>query len=209
VRKLLLCLLALLTVSVSPAAYALSADEARQFVDGVGRQTVTIIGDAALSKEQKKTRLQQLFATSVDIPWVGRFVLGRYWRTASEEQRAHYLKEYQSFITTLYAGRFAEYSGGSYKITGTQDGGEGEFTVSMDIITVGSQQQPVHVEYRVHTDTVSTQVRVFDVAVEGVSLITTQRSEFSSILENKGLDYLIERMANKSLTISNDPVAAN
>ena len=46
---------------------------------------------------------------------------------------------------------------------------------------------------------------VFDIIVEGVSMITTQRSEFSSVITNKGMDYLITQLANKSDIIDTKP----
>lgn len=173
-----------------------SADQARQLMDTVGHQALDIIGNASLNKDEKQKQLEVLFSGNVDIPWVGHFVLGRYWRDASEEQRAHYLQEYEKFITANYAGRFADYTGGSYKITNATDEGDGQYTVAMQMISPDRQQ--VMVDYRLHTMP-GGELRIFDVVVEGVSLITTQRSEFASVLGNKGLDYLIQQMANKAI----------
>lgn len=196
-RKLIsvLCLWAALMLPAQ-AAFAATLDDARSFVDHVGSQALVFIGDKSASKEAKQKKLEGLFAGSVDIPWVGKFVLGRFWRQATPEQRERYLKEYSSFLTLHYAGRFADYSGGSYKLTDANADEEGNFTVTMKIIS--QEGQEVLVDYRLH-ETDAKQLRIYDVIVEGVSLIATQRSEFASVLGNKGLDYLIEQLANRTI----------
>ena len=59
-----------------------------------------------------------------------------------------------------------------------------------------SEGQPILVDYRIHK--VDASFKIFDVVVEGVSLLTTQRTEFSSVLTNKGMDYLINQLAQKT-----------
>lgn len=191
--------LAVATLQAMPAAHAGDkVEQVRSYIDTVGKDALAIIssGDA---KEKKQAKLESLFEKTVDIPWVGKFALGRYWRTATDEQKKKYIKEYGDFLTSHYAGRFAEFSGGSYTITGATDDGEGEYTVNMQM-RAADNKPPVEVAYRVHET--NGQLRVFDVIVEGVSMITTQRSEFSSVVANKSLDYLIEKMASKTLAIA-------
>lgn len=178
-----------------PAAAAPTAEGASAFVDGVARQALAVINNQGLGKEQKRTQLEGLFSGSVDIPWVGRFVLGRFWRDATEAQRQRYLSEYGKFITANYAGRFAEYTGGSYTIKGATDDGDGKFTVTMQMTSPDNQQ--VLVNYRLH-NAEKGGLKIFDVVVEGVSLLTTQRSEFAQVLGSKGLDELISQLANRT-----------
>lgn len=182
----LFCLL----IAAPFTAHAATVADARQLIDNVGKQALSAI-ESKGSKKEKQAKLEKLFVTNVDIAWVGRFVLGRYWRQATPEQRTRYLKEYQDFIVNNYAGRFADYTGGSYKLTGSSDDGEGQYTVSM--LMISSDRQEVVVDYRVHT-TEDGELKIFDVVVEGVSLINTQRSEFASLLASKDLEYLIGQL---------------
>ncbi len=196
-RKFICLPLVCAMLAMPTSANAAAVDDARAFVDKFGKSALTTIADQKLTKQAKQKKLEQLFATNVDIPWVGRFVLGRFWRTATDAQKAKYIKEYSGFVTTVYAARFAAYSGGSYKILDARaDEEPGEFRVTMEIITPDNKK--VQVDYRVH-EAESKGLQFFDVVVEGVSMITTQRSEFSSLLSNKGLDYLIEQLANRTL----------
>ncbi len=182
------------------AAPAISApvDDASKFVESVGNSAVATLASKDLSKDKKRVKIEKLFRENVDIPWIGKFVLGRFWRTASEDQKKHYLKEYDAFLVEHYAVRFTDYTGGSFKITGAQDDGEGEFTVSMQIESGEASSKPVFVDYRVRKSG-GRGYAIFDIVVEGVSMITTQRSEFSSVVSNKGMDYLITQLASKSI----------
>lgn len=188
-----------LTGWTMPARADMAAD-AGKYVGGLADQTLKTISNDGLNKRQKQAKLDKLFSDNVDFPWVGRFVMGRYWREATDAQKKRYLKEYQKFLILHYTSRFTEYTSGDFKVTGSEDDGDGEFTVSMQI-KPGDQSdngQPILVDYRVRHE--GGGFKIFDVIVEGVSMITTQRSEFASVIDKGGIDYLIGQLAAKSKT---------
>jgi phospholipid transport system substrate-binding protein len=185
----------------SPApAYAAAEKEATLYVQDLGTQAIDIISDKQAAKPQKATALQALFNNSVDFPWVARFVIGRYWREASEQQRQRYTQTYQKFQVHHYSSLFADYTGGSFKILYTRNDGDGEYTVGMQI-QGGNNGEPVLIDYKIR-DNGKRSFQVFDVIIEGVSMLTTQRSEFSSIVGSKGLDYLIDQLEKKTASIN-------
>ncbi|MFW0777688.1 MAG: MlaC/ttg2D family ABC transporter substrate-binding protein [Rickettsiales bacterium] len=186
-----------LTLGLTQAANATSAESAGKYVESLGNKAVGIISSEKLSKDSKQKKLEKIFSSNVDIPWVGRFVMGRYWRKATDKQKKDYLKAYEDFVVSHYAARFAEYSGGKFNITETRDAGDDEYTVSMEMLN-DDNSEPVYVDYKVRNE--KGRFKVFDVIVEGVSMITTQRSEFSAVIGNKGIDTLIDKLANKTLT---------
>lgn len=185
-------------VVFSTPCLAAPVNDASKYVESLGNRAVAIISNKAFSKEKKKAQIEQLFSENVDIPWVGRFVLGRFWRQTTDAQKAQYLKEYETFLVSHYATRFSDYTSGTFKITDARDDGENEFTVSMQMQGGDANAQPVMVDYRVRAGGPKG-FKVFDVIVEGVSMITTQRSEFASVVGSKGVDYLITQLANKTL----------
>jgi phospholipid transport system substrate-binding protein len=189
-------LAAALFVSATSVAQAASTQDAAKYIETVGNQAVATISDKSLDKAKKQTKLETLFGDSVDFKWVGRFVIGRYWRDASDAQKERYLTEYKKFLILHYTSRFTDYTSGSFKITGSKQDGEGEFTVGMQIQPGGSGGEPVLVDYRVRAD--GKNFKIFDVIVEGVSLIATQRSEFGAVLAKGGIDHLIEQLIAKS-----------
>lgn len=189
-----ICLLGL-SLAV-PSAQAASAGDAKIYVETLGNNALAIISNAKLGKPQKQARLDRLFSDSVDIPWIGRFVMGRFWRQASEAQKSAYLKEYQKFLIKHYTSRFADYTGGTFTVTSVRDDGDDEFTVSMQL-QADKKSEPVLVDYRLRA--AGSSFKIFDVIVEGVSLITTQRDEFSSVITQHDIDYLITQLRKKAL----------
>lgn len=192
----LFVLLASLTSFVAGAMAASSADEAKNFVDDVGKKVLAVVdskeGDAA-----KKQKLQGMFEQYVDIPWMGRFVLGHAWQEATADQRQQYLKAYRSYLLARYTTNFANYNGSQYTITGARDEGNGEFTVNMKIKTP-QQSQDTLAGYRLASN--NGQFKIHDIIIEGVSLITTQRSEFASVVSREGMAGLIKDIENKAQT---------
>lgn len=177
--------------------HAAAADEAGRYMEQVGNQALAVIADKNLSKDQKQRKLEGVFSTNIDIPWVARFVMGRFWRQASEAQQTRYLTKYREFVTRHYTERFARYTGGYFTVTGVREDGKDEFLVNMQMRSDNSGDEPVLVDYRLRRN--GKGFKIFDVIVEGVSMITTQRSEFASVISQHGIDYLIDRLHTMSL----------
>lgn len=192
----MMCCFSLLALPVGAKA---SPHAAAHYIQALGDEALAIISNKALSKNQKQSKLETLFANSVDFDWVARFVIGRYWRQASEEQKSRYVQEYKKFLTLHYTSRFTDYTSGSFKVTDIRDMGEGEYMVSMELKSdEKSNDPPVFIDYRIRSE--QGHFKIIDVVVEGVSLITTQRSEFASVIAHEGMDYLINQLAAKSET---------
>lgn len=168
--------------------------EAKAYASNIGDQVLSIMNDENGTTNEKLANLENLFVDVVDVDWVGRFVLGRHWRTATDEQKAEYLPAYRDFLIKHYTSRFAEYSGETFTIEDAQNR-SGNFMVRMNIQRPRGQQ-PVIVDYMLRP--AGDDFKVFDIVVEGVSLINTQRSEFTSAVERKGLDRLIELLKKKT-----------
>jgi phospholipid transport system substrate-binding protein len=191
-------ILAILAVTVClpfAAEAAPTAEEARQYVDRVGSQVLSLINTPELAEEDKKQRLQQIFVEHVDIPWMGRFVLGHYWQKANAEERQRYLDAYQSYLLANYTTNFTDYSGSKYQITDVRDQGNGQFTILMQI-DAPQQQTPTEAGYRLRADDQGN-FKIRDIIIEGVSLITTQRSEFTSVLQRNGMNQLISELESR------------
>ena len=194
-RIFLIFLLAAGLHSFVPAnALAASSDDARNFVNDVGSKVLTIV-NASGDEAGKKQQLQQMFSQYVDIPWMGRFVLGHSWQEATPDQRNHYLQAYKNYLLARYTTNFANYNGSKYIITGARDEGDGTFTVDMKIKTP-QQSQDTLAGYRLAYE--NGQFKIHDIVIEGVSLITTQRSEFASVVQREGMDGLIKDIENKT-----------
>ena len=116
------------------------------------------------------------------MPGIARFVLGRYWKNATSEQQEEFVKLFEDYIALVYSSQLAAYSGETLKVTGSRADSEGAVVASEIIRPTGSP--PVKVEWRL-TDQHGT-YKIRDVAVDGISMAVTQRSEFASVIQRNG-----------------------
>ncbi len=181
-------------VMVSFIAHA-DEDGARNFAESTANKAVSVLASAG-SDSVKVTKLEELFVNSVDTNWIARFVMGKYWKDIDAAKQKEYLSNYRDFLVKHYTQNFKEYSEGTqFTITRSNQVKKGQYRVSMNIIRL--QGQPLKVDYRVR-DGGSNNYSIIDIVVEGVSLLNTQRSEFSSVIQRKGVDHLIEQLKSKN-----------
>ncbi len=185
----------LVLLAVGFSASAADKNEASAFTDTLGHHALTIIADKALSKEDKRSRLEALFEKNVDINWIGKFVLGRNWRDATDEQKRQYITNYKTFIIRHYTSNLSEFTNADFKVTKVTPEERGGNIVTMHIRR--PKAEDTIVDYLIRRKE-GDGLKVYDIVVEGVSMITTQRSEFSSVVSQKGLDYLIRKLAERS-----------
>jgi phospholipid transport system substrate-binding protein len=181
------------------AAYAAvsTVEDVRNYVNEVGRDVIGVINTKEMSEPQVKEQLQQIFLENVDIPWMGRFALGQAWQKATPQQRDAYLEAYRNYLLNRYTANFKEYSGSDYTITDIRPQSDGEYLVGMDINTPKSDQQNIKAGYRIRPDE-NGEAKISDIIIEGVSLINTQRADFGSVLQSKGIDALTESLKSKT-----------
>lgn len=191
----LMMFIAASVVAVSPAHA--SKEEAGKFVESLAKDVISMIGDKGLSKDAKRTKLEGVFEKHVDIDWIGQFVLGKYWRTATDEQKKKYLTNYHKFLLLNYTSNFENFADTRFEVSKTAEGNKpGEYLISMVLKRPG--QEDLKVDYRLREDG-KTKYKVIDIVAEGISLLTSQRSEFNSVVTRNGLDYLIEQLATKTI----------
>jgi len=171
----------------SPAA-------ARELIQKVGDDVLTVLRADELGKAQKFDRLVELLDGPIDLDLVARLILGRYWRTASAAQQAEYLDLFRAFALHTLASRLDVYGGQEFEITGAKVVGRDDALVSSRILSGGP---PLAVDWRVRQLDDGSLVAI-DVIVEGVSLIVTQRSEFGAVVERRGLDGLLAELRRRA-----------
>lgn len=187
------CAVGLLT-AVGTASQA-SADPS-EFVSKLAEQAITRLTSKDKSAVERSSEFRRLLAENFDVAAIGRFVLGRHWRTASEAEQAEYIKLFESMIVQTYANRFADYAGEKLRIGQAKPGDSGEFIVSSELQRPTGP--PVKVDWRVRR-TPQGGYKIYDVAVEGVSMSITQRDEFSSVIQRGGgkVESLLQSLRDK------------
>ena len=188
----------LMVIALAAASSAQAGEkEAKTYVLGVSNKVLEIISNKKIDQGTKQTRLIKLFEQTVDTKWIGRFVLGKYYRTATPAQKKKYDDIYHEFLIRSYVPRFKEYKGQKFELAETQSHGKGEYLVKTNILSANAA--PIRVDYRVREDAGT--FHVIDIISEGVSLINTQRSEFGSVVSREGMDYLLDKLKQRLETL--------
>ena len=165
------------------------------FVRALANDAITNLTGNALTDLQRQEKLRGILKSYFDVNSIGKWALGRHWRKASAAERSEYLGLFEDLIVNTYAVRFKSYSNEKIKLTGTAS--RGQTAIVKSVIERGSQQ-PVRVDWRVTYP--DGQYKIFDVVIEGVSMIQTQRSEFSSVIRRNGgsVSGLIATLKNRA-----------
>lgn len=171
------------------AAYILvgNQDEARQegakaFISDMANDAIGFISDESLDDAAKTKKFATLLKRNFDLSKIGRFALGQYWGSATDQERKAYFGLFEDMIVETYSARFSEYSGQDIEVRSARPEGKKDILVSS--IIVGNGGPSIDVDWRVRY--ASGGYRVIDVVVEGVSMALTQRSEFASVIQRGG-----------------------
>ncbi len=157
-----------------------AAQDARAFVSTLGTEAIQVLGPS-VSAAQRLARFRELFRNDFDVPGIGQFVLGRYWRTATPQEQQDFLALFQEYIVRAYSTRLAEYGGEPFRVTGSRPNG-GETVVSSEIIRTNGSR--IAVDWYLIDRGASH--KITDVYVGGVSMKVTQRDEFASVIQRNG-----------------------
>lgn len=171
-----LILLALCFAAPRPA----EAQGARAFVNSLGQQALQVMGPN-VSPAVRLARFRQLFHSDFDVPGIGRFVLGRYWRIATPQEQRDFLNLFQEYIVRAYSARLGAYSGEPFHVVAARPAG-GETVVTSEIQR--SDGAPVEIDWYLIGH--GGQYKITDVYVGGISMKVTQRDEFASVIQRSG-----------------------
>lgn len=197
-RSLIILSLLIGSTSLAAAPNAIAAD-ANVFMSELWTRAVEVL-DKKAPLTERLTRFRQLFQADFDGPGIARFVLGRYWRTASEQEQQEYMKLFEDYVIFVYGTRLSHFNGETFKVRGSRTDESGT-VVSTDIISP-SGEPPIKVDWRLVADRGA--FKINDVIIEGISMMMTQRSEFASIIQRHGgqVGGLLALMREKTNTAS-------
>jgi phospholipid transport system substrate-binding protein len=132
---------------------------------------------------------------SFDFERISRLVLGKAWRKATDLQKEQFKSEFRSLLLRTYSIALSKYKDQGIEIKPMRMKPSDEIvTVKTEIIQDGAQ--PIKVNYALAKDGDSW--LVFDIIIEGVSLVTNYRSQFSSVIRKDGMDSLNKKLAKKN-----------
>ena len=184
----------ILTFLLFASIKAEDSKKAADFVNNTAGKVINVI-ESKCSDEEKQEKLKTIFHQSVNIDWMGKFALGKYYNTLSKEQLNEYLIAYREFLTSIYVSKFTEYNGQGLYIESIKRLSASQYILNTKVGNLKSSMGQSNIAYRIKDFENKCQIR--DIIAEGLSIILGQRSDFHSIISSKGIDDLIQRLKDK------------
>lgn len=175
--------------------YAAPGTGQDDFIRSVGREAIDSLTDKKLTDQERQERFRVILRRTFELPLIARFTLGRFWRRTTPEQRKEYLGLFEDFIVQAYAVRFRDYSGETFSVSKVREINDTDVMVFSDIALKDGRKIVVY--WRVRG---KDHFKIIDVIVEGVSMVITQRDEFSAIISQNGgtVDSLLVALREKT-----------
>ena len=134
----------------------------------------------------------------VDVYGMSRSVLGRNtWMTATAQQRDNFTREFTKLVVRTYSGALAEYTDEDIRFSPLRGGDQGKQFVNVNSLIVRSQGKNIPLNYSLVWT--GGQWKIYDMSVEGVSLLQSFRSQFAQELSQGSLDALIQKLTTHNI----------
>lgn len=169
-----------LVASLGPRpAFALTADQARALIDQVVAEVNRVI-NSGQSERAMYTEFERIFGRYADVPVIAQSVLGPAARQASQAELRDFASAYTGYLARTYGRYFREIIGASIEVTGSRPV-RSFYEVSSIAYLRG--REPFEVFW--HVSDRSGRDLFFNLMVEGVNLLATQRTEIGSMLDRR------------------------
>ena len=150
----------------------------------VNRAAKTLAGN--FTKKERIKKLKEIASETVDISGIGNYTLGSYRKNINDEQMKEYKLLFEQYFLKSFSSRLAEYSNPEIEVTTKKKINE-NYTMVSSILVSTDQRPAVKIDWRIYTkDPKNPMIR--DLIIEGLSLVRTQKEEFSSIIQNNDGD---------------------
>ena len=191
-RLFLLLPLLFLLPGVHPASATTKAG-AIQHIQLLGEQAFASLQRSDMSLEKREAILADILSRGFALPLIARFVLGRYWRRATPEQRDSYVELFGQFVIKSYSRHIGGFAGSSFDIVGAEAIGKSDFLVTTNLRRKSGPSFKAGWRVRL----IDGKHKIIDVIVEGISMAVTQRQEFASVLKRDGVERLLQILSAK------------
>jgi phospholipid transport system substrate-binding protein len=196
-KKLLITLICII-FPITCCATITPEDNVRKFINNNANSILSIINNDSLNEEEKSAKLTETFLHLMDINWMAKIALAKQWQTLSTEEKTQYMKAYKEYMIELYVPKFKLYNQHTYTITKVENVGKNDEYIVTLMINSPQSPQPIRVSYRLKAkNNDMTDFTIRDWIFEDVSLMFTQRSDFTSTLLKSDIGNLIRNLQNK------------
>ena len=197
--RLLSTFLILGTLVLSPYGQAASEGSSpKDLILTIKERVVKVLLNRAVPLPQRQEEFRDILQGYFDMPAIGKFVLGRYWRQASEDQRQEYLTLFENAVVDSYLQQFENYQNEELEI-GEQRPSHGKGVIVTSKVLRDAGAPPLQVDWKIFPTKKG--LRILDVVINGVSMSITYRTEYANAYTANGgtMEGLLTAMRSKSV----------
>lgn len=190
------CVACVLTIAPAFAQAPASSGDPARFISNLGEQVIQLIGDKQQPVAPRRQRFAGIVENAFDIDGIARFILGPYWRSASEQQRTNFEQAFKTYMIDVYWSDFSQYSGQQFTVSRVRPESANASIVDSEIVQ-NNGKPPIKVDWRVVQ--ANGAYKIADVSIAGVSELITYRQEFGNVIAQAGgnVDALTDRLRQK------------
>jgi len=196
-RRGLMVSFLLLAALLSAPVWAVQGPQ--EMVQQTAEQMLSKLRDERQVIDEHPGRIYELVNEIVlphfDFERMASWVLGRYWRTATPEQRKEFVEQFRTLLVRTYAKSLSSYTDDKINYLPFRGSpGQTEVKVRTEVDQPGGF--PIPIDYDLHLK--GDEWKVYDVTIDGVSLVTNYRTTFANQIRQNGLDKLIASLADRN-----------
>jgi len=170
-----------------------------QVVMGASERMLNVLRSEGATVRKDKERIysliEDIIIPHIDIQKMSRWVLGKHWRTATPDQRTQFAEQFRILLMRTYATAMTEYSGQSFSYLPLRaNPGDADVVVKTELKQPGGY--PIPINYSLYL--ANGEWKVYDVTIDGISLVGNYRTSFSAQIKRSGFEDLIERLAERN-----------
>ncbi len=180
----------LLLLSLALPAGASASPPPDELVRQSTESLLSALGRGGVPQSEAVRLVEQIVLPHIDFQKISAYVLGRAWATATPPQRAAFSREFQTLIVRTYTAAVTGVGGLKAQYFPARYANPADASIRVDILQ--PQVVPLQLQYRLYQGEHGW--KVYDVAVDGVSLVSNYRTAFAGEVQQKGLDALILRL---------------
>lgn len=170
------------------------ADTPSQVVERLHDELLQVMKDAeVLGYTGRYEKLAKVIPAIYDFPFISKTVVGRYWRTFSDEEKKKFLDLFTRLSVATYANRFDGYSGESFSVISANESRRGRIVV--ESVLVQPSGEKIEFSYILHKK--NHMWKIINVVVEGVSDLSLKRADYTAFLKKKNTEAFLDELKAK------------
>jgi phospholipid transport system substrate-binding protein len=182
------------------SAWGAVADSPQDVIKETSQRMIAALNKDRPALQQDSSKIydlvDQILLPHFDFELISRWALGKYWRSASPEQRTRFTDQFRTLLVRTYASALLEYSNEEISFPATSAPAANANDVTVPTKVQPRSGAPIPINYSLHF--MNGAWKVYDVTVDGISLVTNYRDTFVSQIRDGGMDAVIQGLEQRN-----------